>query len=178
VNQVCDTGKCVCEPQCSGKNCGPDGCGGQCGNCQWYQICKSNSCVGWKWEAESQLAHEQGKKEGDGWACNTGEHSQNMMVYGPYTTDIPSGAFVAVFRMMVDNNTADNGKVVKLDVNDSNKMKAVAAQNVTRKQWAGAFSYQDFSLPFYSSGGQKFEFRVEWFDISYVKVDRVVVMPQ
>lgn len=30
-NELCQGGKCVCQPQCSGRVCGPDGCGGQCG---------------------------------------------------------------------------------------------------------------------------------------------------
>ena len=176
-NQICDSGNCVCQAQCAGKNCGPDGCGGQCGNCKSYQTCKNNQCLGWKWEAESQLAHEQGKKEGDGWACNTGDHSKNMMVYGPYTTDIPAGPYVAAFRMMVDNNTANNSKVVKLDVNDSYKMDILAAKDVYRKQFGGAMSYQDMTLTFSTNGNQKLEFRVEWFDTSYVRVDRVIVIP-
>jgi hypothetical protein len=28
-----DASDLICQPQCDGKECGPDGCGGQCGNC-------------------------------------------------------------------------------------------------------------------------------------------------
>jgi hypothetical protein len=36
-------------------------------------------------------------------------------------------------------------------------------------------TYQDFSVPFTARAGRRLEFRVFWTDISYVRVDRVVV---
>ncbi len=44
---TCDlaTGKCACIPQCTGKVCGPDGCGGSCGTCPAGQQCgNSGTC--------------------------------------------------------------------------------------------------------------------------------------
>jgi hypothetical protein len=39
-------GACQCVPQCSGKGCGPDGCGGSCGTCDSTQLCSSaGQCV-------------------------------------------------------------------------------------------------------------------------------------
>ena len=34
-----------CTPNCSGKTCGDDGCGGSCGSCTGGQQCLANSCV-------------------------------------------------------------------------------------------------------------------------------------
>jgi hypothetical protein len=52
-NQRCNesTGQCEstdpgCTPQCAGKTCGDDGCGGTCGTCQNGQSCENGSCVG------------------------------------------------------------------------------------------------------------------------------------
>lgn len=36
---------CGCTPSCSGKACGDDGCGGNCGNCEPGSLCQSNLCV-------------------------------------------------------------------------------------------------------------------------------------
>lgn len=36
---------CDCTPQCSGKTCGDDGCGGSCGNCEADESCEANTCV-------------------------------------------------------------------------------------------------------------------------------------
>jgi len=43
-SQTCVGGKCVCTPQCSGKNCGSDGCGGSCGNCAYGSKCIDDNC--------------------------------------------------------------------------------------------------------------------------------------
>jgi len=37
---------CACTPQCSGKNCGSDGCGGTCGTCTSGQTCSLSSQCG------------------------------------------------------------------------------------------------------------------------------------
>ena len=39
--------QCVCQPACAGKQCGPDGCGGDCGTCTGGDVCDgSGQCVG------------------------------------------------------------------------------------------------------------------------------------
>ncbi len=36
----------VCQPDCAGKSCGDDGCGGSCGTCTLPLICKANGTCG------------------------------------------------------------------------------------------------------------------------------------
>ena len=43
--EVCFGGVC-CETACAGKECGSDGCGGECGTCQAPLLCLGDSCVG------------------------------------------------------------------------------------------------------------------------------------
>ena len=45
--EVCDAGVCVaCEPDCEGKECGDDGCGGTCGDCgDTGGVCVLGQCV-------------------------------------------------------------------------------------------------------------------------------------
>jgi hypothetical protein len=47
ANKACQNSKCVCAPACTGKTCGPDGCGGTCGSgCTSTQMCGTNgTCV-------------------------------------------------------------------------------------------------------------------------------------
>ncbi len=41
----CSNGACnTCTPNCAGKTCGPDGCGGSCGSCGVCQTCSGGSC--------------------------------------------------------------------------------------------------------------------------------------
>ncbi|MDP6946387.1 MAG: hypothetical protein QF464_19720, partial [Myxococcota bacterium] len=43
---TCVDGECVCLPQCEGKACGPDGCGGICsGGCDPGETCNQSQCV-------------------------------------------------------------------------------------------------------------------------------------
>ncbi len=43
--QVCVSGGC-CTPDCSGRACGSDGCGGSCGGCFLYDVCTSaGQCI-------------------------------------------------------------------------------------------------------------------------------------
>ncbi len=39
VEKICVLGDCVCEPDCDGKECGDDGCGGTCGSCADDDAC-------------------------------------------------------------------------------------------------------------------------------------------
>ena len=34
-----------CQPSCSGHDCGDDGCGGSCGNCEQGEVCSDGQCV-------------------------------------------------------------------------------------------------------------------------------------
>ena len=43
-SQVCAVGVC-CTPNCTGKECGDDGCGGTCGSCEEADMCAAGSCV-------------------------------------------------------------------------------------------------------------------------------------
>ncbi|MBU1431201.1 hypothetical protein KKF91_11740 [Myxococcota bacterium] len=47
VNQLCRDGACHCLPQCAGRECGPDGCGGACDVCGGGEVCQVDSgrCV-------------------------------------------------------------------------------------------------------------------------------------
>lgn len=48
AGEVCSSGVCVssCTPDCAGKNCGDDGCGGSCGTCFGdTPICSAGMCI-------------------------------------------------------------------------------------------------------------------------------------
>ncbi len=40
----CTDGECSCVPDCTGKDCGSDGCGGSCGQCDDGVFCTEDSC--------------------------------------------------------------------------------------------------------------------------------------
>ena len=58
----CSSGSCVCQANCTGKECGDDGCGGSCGSCPAYAECVGGSCV-------AQTC--------DGWTCAPANYDSN-----------------------------------------------------------------------------------------------------
>ena len=54
---VCRTVDSPCEPQCDGKACGDDGCGGPCGSCDQGVPCVDNQCSCVPKTCESELFH-------------------------------------------------------------------------------------------------------------------------
>jgi YD repeat-containing protein len=106
----------------------------------------------------SAIGHMIGRAEGSAWS------------------GVSVGSHVAAFRLMVDNNTANNANVVVLDVWDATSAGPIVSRQLTRSEWKAAFAYQVFELPFTldaSRAGHAIEFRVLYQQTSYVRVERV-----
>lgn len=132
----------------------------------------------WRWEAEgSSIGNKTGRPESDGWLCQTGIDAPNQhMVYGPYDNTVTSGPNTAEFRMKIDNNTANNDPIVDIDVSDTATGAILAAQTVTRQQFAIAGDYTSIKLPFVMpADNHAIELRVYWRGSAYTKVDWVGV---
>jgi hypothetical protein len=129
------------------------------------------------YEAESQLGHQVGRTEAEGWSANTGGDVAGHMVHGPYANNWGAGAGQAVFVMMVDDNDYDNEPVVTLEAYDATAGAVIASQPVRRREFKKRGTYQRVALNFDLEGrdGHSMEVRVWWHDISYVRIDKVVV---
>lgn len=131
-----------------------------------------------RWQGEgSELSHNTGRLESDGWLCQTGIDDANQhMIYGPYDTSLPPGPNVAEFRMKVDNNTANDDPIVDIDVRNATNGQILASQTLTRTMFPVAGNYTNFTLPFtIPADNQSIELRVYWHGTSYTKVDWVGV---
>lgn len=128
-------------------------------------------------DAESMLAHGIGRVDGDGWQAATGPDSAGHMAYGPYATHWGGGSAQAAFHLMVDNNTAANDIVVTLEINDATADRIIASRPVRRHELRAAHTYQRFTLDIDLAGraGHRMETRVFWHDVSFVKLDKVVL---
>ena len=60
AGQACQKNAC-CSPKCAGKTCGPDGCGGQCGECAQGEKCIKNQCKGKPGKAKKAVKPKAGK---------------------------------------------------------------------------------------------------------------------
>src|SRR5581483_9148247 len=135
-----------------------------------------------QWNAQdSSLGHVLGRADGDGWSVNVSQDTfGGWMQYGPYTTTVQPGNNVAVWNLMVDNNTNDNNGIVVIDVNDATTQTRITSQIVTRMQFNTPMTYQTFALPFTvdpSLAGHQWEFRVWWIGWSYTKEQCVGFLP-
>jgi len=57
---------CICVPDCQGKDCGDDGCGGSCGGCDDGNLCTTDSCD----EVTGQCGHEPKDCDDNGNSCS------------------------------------------------------------------------------------------------------------
>jgi cysteine-rich repeat protein len=131
----------------------------------------------WLYEAERDLHHAVGRAEADGWSAWVGPHEAGHLIYGPYAQDWSEGELSASFRLMVDVVRIQPEIVATLDIFDADTAEIVATQEVLRSQFNTPFVYQDFVIRFNNIGrlGHRMETRVFWHDISYMRVDRVLV---
>src|SRR5262249_39546574 len=127
-------------------------------------------------EAESSFAHQIGRAEADGWAADTNVDPAGYLAYGAWITLEPSGAFTASFRMMIDNNNADNLVVVRLSAIDVDANGAVlGTHDVRRPDFTAPAVYQDFPLTFTAPAilRHRVEIRAYWYRRAYIRLDRM-----
>jgi hypothetical protein len=127
--------------------------------------------------AANDLRHNFGRADSDGWSAATALDEKGTMLYGPYATDWSGSSATATFRMMVDNNSADDLPVATIDIYDSTAGEIIAIKDITRKTFIGTFQYQDFPISASIAGraGHAMEVRVYWHDVSYVRVAQVSI---
>jgi len=122
-------------------------------------------------QAESHSHHSIGRREADGWSVRVGDSINRHMNYGPYSRIVNPGTRTATYRLMLDNTTADNNRILLLDVYDAATGRTLASRTLTRRQFTAPFQYQDFDIVFTAVAGQQLEFRTYWYGGSYVRQD-------
>ena len=168
--------------QCNGRDDDCDTRVDEDSPCPEDHQCLQGACqrVRWVFETESgAMGHEVGRREAEGWSASTGPDGRGLLVFGPYFADLPPGDYDLRFRLMTDNVEADNGSVVRLEVNDFDRHAGtcgdcvIASRSVRRREFQAPMRYQDFPLRFTNPVGHRLEFRTYWHDIAYVRQDRV-----
>lgn len=129
--------------------------------------------IGLAWAQTSPgIGHEIGRADSDGWSANMAQDTMGFLQYGPYVSGLSAGLHTAKWLLAVDNNTADNYPVVRLEVTDFDTQEVLASRDVKRQEWRVPARYECFGLPVDLSAsrtGHRLEFRVYWYGISYVK---------
>ncbi|MCB9653609.1 MAG: hypothetical protein H6729_05710 [Deltaproteobacteria bacterium] len=123
------------------------------------------------------LSHLIGRPAGaDGWSVVTTDGA-GFLAYGPYVKDLPQRQMSASFELAVDNNTADDSSVVRLDVYDATSGDILAAKTLYRSEMTTPHTLGTFTLWFSTvgRGGHAIETRVYVMGRSYVRLGHVEV---
>jgi len=133
--------------------------------------------IGRSYDGISGLSHNVGRIDGDGWSASTGPDGAGHMAFGPYATDWGGQTAHAVFLLQVDNNSAANDLVVQLEIYDATTSEGLSQRDVHRYDFRSTFTYQRFGVDADLTGrsGHKMETRVYWKDVSYVKLQKVLL---
>lgn len=133
----------------------------------------------WRWVYQAQASnvyHQIGRVDGDGWSANCAQDNSGYLCYGPYTTDMRVGPNDAGFHLMIDNNTAGSDVVATLDVFDATTGTVLATRQIHRNEFTATWTYQVFDVNFYiPAWSHQIEFRTYWNDHAYIKQLSVAV---
>ncbi len=113
------------------------------------------------------------------WSADVSQDKQGWFQIGPYTTQVNTGNHVAMWLLMIDDNSRDDFPIIRLEVTDfTTNQTVLASRKITRSQWDTTWTYQCFSVPFTldeSRIGDQLEFRIWWYGKAYIRQQRVAV---
>lgn len=99
-----------------------------------------------------------------------------FLAFGQYVTGYPAKRLDVYFSLFIDNNTADNSRIITLDVYDSAQNKLLAQVGLTRRQFPAAGAFSLFKLSFTPAAQSKLEFRIYYHGWSYIAADKIAVV--
>lgn len=98
-----------------------------------------------------------------------------FLSHGPYVPVAPSKDLVAEFSLYIDNNTADNNKIVTLDAYDQTHNRVLKQMVVRRCQFPKAGEFTVFKMPFWLPKEANMEFRIFYNGSAYVAADKITL---
>lgn len=113
-----------------------------------------------------QLGQRKDLKE---WDVHVSQTNEKYLTFGPYTTAVPDGQAVAIFSLALDNVSADNLKIITLDVFDSTTGTTLSRRELKRMDFSTPFQAQEFELNFVATAQHALEFRVFYHNYAYVR---------
>ena len=127
-------------------------------------------------ERSTQYLHQTGSPIPGGWRATVDDAPESYLAFGPYAENLPDGQLTAQFWLAIDNNTADNLNVARIDVFDSTAQKILASRELYRLDWSLQGEYQPFGLMFDNAVGHLMEFRVFYHHHAAISFDRTDVL--
>ena len=146
------------------------------------EIFKKNT-TDWSYEAENLFGSTgnvgfdvsaSGSKDREATVTN---NNQGYVVYGPYTDDQPiNKTYTATFRLKTNNNSSST-PIAKIEVFNPGGDSFWVQKDIKGNDFTAANNWQDFSINFTRMAGGTVEYRVWFYDIADIYVDKVSVVP-
>ena len=104
-------------------------------------------------------------------------YEQGFLCFGQYAKDYPGNPLRAVFRVLIDNNTADNNDILILDVYNRLTGSVLAKRVIARRDFLNAQEFSLFTLDFIPPTGQyELEFRMYYLGGAYILANKIAVI--
>ncbi|UHA73730.1 RHS repeat domain-containing protein [Paenibacillus sp. 481] len=140
------------------------------------QITKVDTLKTWNM-TDDGIGHNTGRKDGANWSATPQQDKEGHLNYGPYVRDLATGTWETSWSLMIDNHTADNAKVARLEVYDYETGKILASREISRKQFSQPNTTQYFDLKFTNlTPSHRLEFRVYWYGNAKITVKNISTM--
>ncbi len=102
--------------------------------------------------------------------------TKGFLSFGPYVKGLPPKTLDVFYSIYIDNNTADNHRILTLDVYDSYRNKVLKRMRVTRKQFKQAGAFNLFKNRIRVLPEASLEFRIFYEGYSHIAADRIAVV--
>lgn len=133
---------------------------------------------GQKWKAtDPGIGHLIGREDGTGWSADMAHDNSTYLSFGPYVAGLKAGQWTTTWFLKIDNNTADNANVVRLEIFDTDTGEILAFRDIGRRQFKSN-QFQEFALTFFHfNPSHRLEFRTYWYGNAYINFNGVGVKP-
>lgn len=141
------------------------------------EIFKKTSIIAQYLPRDAKLLHQVGYPVGNTWSTDVSQPRERYLNYGPYETGIQAGYYMARFSLSVDNNSADNNNIARIDVFDASRGLVLNSRELTRRGFSRAGTPTDFEIPFVSSANASLEFRIFSHGNSFLQHMKTTILP-
>lgn len=99
-----------------------------------------------------------------------------FLAYGQYAKGYPAKPLTVYFNVFIDNNTADDARILSLDVYDSFQKKILARKEISRRDFAVSGAWTLWDLSFTPVDESILEFRIYYHGFSYIAVEKIAIV--
>jgi len=113
--------------------------------------------------AGEKMSRKGGAADGADWVCTPQNCEAGIVVFGPYTEDVPSGRRLVRLSLRAEGASLPDEEFAILEVHDAGSRRRLALRGISAREATsrdGAWAM--LTVPFSAPAQSKLEFRVNW----------------